>query len=218
MRSTLSYRFLVALAISLCIVLLAACGSSNTPAPTPLPPYLSGATIDGIRCDQLEQTAAHYHAHLAIYVNGQPISIPTDVGRQSPNCLYWLHTHEITGDEGVIHIEAPANMTFQLGQFFDIWGQQLSATNLFGHPVDAAHPLTVYVYTQPQSDIDAHNQAAQQAEQNGQNIPPFTVTPPTDLQPYTGDPRQIQLQPYELIYLMYGQPVPLQPWSFLGGE
>lgn len=88
------------------------------------------------------------------------VPIPTDVGRQSPNCYYWLHTHQITGDDGVV----------------------------------------------------------QQAEQSGQAIPPFMVTPPSGLQPYTDDPRQISLYPYELVYLMYGQQVPLQPWSFLGGE
>lgn len=185
-----------------------------------LPPYQKGTAIDGISCDTLEQSVAHYHAHLAIYVDGKPVSIPDDVGRQAPNCFYWLHTHQITGDDGVIHIESPSQTeTFQLYQFFDIWGQQLSSTNLLGHTVDKSHPLTVYVFNPAQSDIDAHNQAANQAQQAQQNIPPFTVTPTSGLKPYTGDPRKIQLKSYELIVLEYGTPiVPPQPFSFIGGE
>jgi hypothetical protein len=169
-------------------------------------PYLRGAPIDGINCDALEQTATHYHAHLQIYVNGQQVPIPGDVGRQSiTQCYYWLHVHSDTGDEGVIHVESPDNRVYRLYQFFDIWGQPLSATNLLGHQVDAKHKLTVYVYDPTQQPTDSTQ--------------PFTVTPPNDLKPYTGDPRQIQIKPHELIVLEYGTPVvPPPAWTFLPSE
>jgi hypothetical protein len=169
-------------------------------------PYLRGATIDGISCDALEQTQTHYHAHLQIYVNGTAVPIPGDVGRQSvTQCYYWLHVHSDTGDEGVIHIESPNNNTYNLKQFFDIWGQQLSATNLMGYKVDASHKLTVYVYNDPTQPTDSSQ--------------PWTVTPPSDLTPYTGDPTKITLKPHELIVLEYGTPVvPPQPWTFLASE
>ncbi|GEM_PF-592622 len=183
-----------------------------------LPAYARGETIDGIQCNSNEQLNSHYHAHLAIYVNGSQVPIPDDVGRQDPSCLYWLHTHNITGDDGVIHIESPDSRTFQLYQFFDIWGQTFTSTNFLGHPLDKSHTLTAYVYTPSQADIDNQNQQVQSAEQQGQNPPNFTVTPASDLKPYTGDPRKIELKPYELIFLMYGKTVPLTAWSFLGGE
>ena len=44
-------------------------------------------------------------------------------------CLYWLHTHT---NDGIIHVESPVFKTFTLGQFFDIWGQPLTATNVAG--------------------------------------------------------------------------------------
>jgi hypothetical protein len=44
-------------------------------------------------------------------------------------CLYWLHTHDTTG---VIHIESPAQRVYTLGEFFDVWGQPLSSTQV-GH-------------------------------------------------------------------------------------
>ena len=32
--------------------------------------------------------------------------------------------------DGIIHMEAPKQITFNLGQFFDIWGQKLSSTQV----------------------------------------------------------------------------------------
>jgi hypothetical protein len=169
--------------------------------------YLKGATIDGIRCDTLEQSVAHYHAHLQVYVNGESVQIPNDVGRQTLGCFYWLHTHDIQGDEGVIHIEAPSQTTqFHLYQFFDIWGQQWTATNFMGNKIDATHTLTAYVYTPD---------ASQQPDDSGT----FTSTPPGNLQPYTGDLRQITLAAHQIIALEYGTPtVPPQAFTFPSGE
>jgi hypothetical protein len=78
-----------------------------------------------VACDTLEQTAFHYHALLVLYINGQQVSVPAQVGIASDgSCFYWLHTHANTG---VIHIEAPANHVFTLGNFFDEWGQRFSS-------------------------------------------------------------------------------------------
>lgn len=168
--------------------------------------YLKGDPIDGINCDTLEQASIHYHAHLQLYVEGAQISIPVDVGRQSrTGCSYWLHTQPDAGDEGVIHVESPDNQTFTLHQFFDIWGQQLSATNLLGNQVDASNKLTVYVYTPTSQPTDSKD--------------PFTVTPPSKLKPYTNDPTMITLKPHELIVLEYGLPIVAPPaWTFLASE
>ncbi len=78
-----------------------------------------------VACDTLEQTAFHYHALLVIYINGQQVPVPAQVGiAPDGSCFYWLHTHASTG---VIHIEAPANHVFTLGNFFDEWGQRFSS-------------------------------------------------------------------------------------------
>jgi hypothetical protein len=166
--------------------------------------YLKGDTIAGIKCDVGEQGNTHFHTHLDLYVNGQPVQVDPNVGRQDPACFYWLHTHDV---DGVIHVEAPSNGTYTVGQFFQIWGKPLSATNLMGNKVDATHQLTIYVYTPDNSTLQQDSQG---------NI---TVTPPSDLKPYTGDPAKIQLQPHELIVIEYGTPVvPPQPYTFIGGE
>ena len=92
-----------------------------------------GATIDGIRCEAMEGAVFHIHPHLAIFDRGKAVTIPDDVGRPlGAQCLYWIHTHT---DDGIIHIESPVFRTFTLGQFFDVWGQPLSATNVAGFKI-----------------------------------------------------------------------------------
>ncbi len=80
--------------------------------------------VDNVYCDQQEQTAFHIHAHLTMYINGQALPLPAQIGiAKDQSCLYWLHTHDTSG---VIHIEAPANHSFTLGNFLDEWSTQFS--------------------------------------------------------------------------------------------
>ena len=102
-----------------------------------------GSTVDGIQCAPLEQLAYHVHAHVQVYVNGQPRQLPGGIGlvqavaQQSPSgpfygasqCYYWLHTHTY---DGVVHIESPTQRIYTLGNFFDEWGQPLSGTQVAG--------------------------------------------------------------------------------------
>ena len=134
---------------------LSALGTSAAPASGPLGPedvpipnapplagtesIASGNTVDGIECSAGEQTLFHIHAHLTLFVNGSARQVPYGIGipgAQAENtprgacgpgsCFYWLHTHAANG---IIHIESPVQRTFTLGDFFDIWGQKLSATS-----------------------------------------------------------------------------------------
>ncbi len=97
-----------------------------------------GATVDGIACQTSEQAAYHIHAHLAIFDSGSGRAVPAGIGIPGPQqvvggfveggkCLYWLHTHDATG---IIHIESPVQRIYTLGQFFDIWGQPLSGSQV----------------------------------------------------------------------------------------
>ena len=85
-------------------------------------------TIAGIPCDSGEQLSYHVHAHLAVFVNGTQETIPQGIGINSTKpCIYWLHSHT---PDGVIHMEAPSQQSFTLGQYFQIWGQPLSTTQV----------------------------------------------------------------------------------------
>jgi hypothetical protein len=91
-------------------------------APALATPVSTGATIDGIQCNTSEQTVFHIHSHLTIFVDGAARQVPQLIGFNDNTCLHWLHTH---APDGIIHIESPEHRTFTLGNFFDIWGQQL---------------------------------------------------------------------------------------------
>jgi hypothetical protein len=113
-------------------------------------------TIDQIKCQTNEQVAYHIHVHLTIFVNGQARQIPYGIGVTPPlqttsqsgtfvdggTCYYWLHTH---ADDGVIHVESPTQTTYDLGNFFDMWGQPLSSDQVG----PAVGPLTVFLNGKP---------------------------------------------------------------------
>lgn len=120
----------------------AACGSGSAASSSP-------TAVDGIPCETSEQLAYHVHAHLTIFVNGQQVSVPAGIGiDEKVQCIYWLHTHD---DSGVIHVESPTEQQYTLGQFFDIWGQALSPTQLLGNTAGAAHQVRAFVNGQPYS-------------------------------------------------------------------
>jgi hypothetical protein len=102
----------------------------------------TGQTVDGVQCQDGEQTVTHVHTHLTIFVNGKARVIPYGIGIpgyeavqtadgpfvETGSCFYWLHTHET---DGIIHIESPSLTThFTLGQFFAEWGLPLSSTQV----------------------------------------------------------------------------------------
>lgn len=96
------------------------------------------SAIDGIPCETREYGTFHIHAHLDVFVNGQPLTVPQYIGimtggpqSQQVSCLYWLHTHD---DSGVIHIEAPEEKNFTLGQFIDVWRATGSGAPPSGEP------------------------------------------------------------------------------------
>ena len=111
------------------------------PPLAPVGAAAGGAPVDGIRCDAAEQVAYHIHAHLAVFVDGAARQIPYGIGvvnpavtetargpfAQATRCYYWLHTHAA---DGVIHVESPSQRRYTLGNFFDIWRQPLSRTQL----------------------------------------------------------------------------------------
>lgn len=164
-------------------------GESNLLAP--VWSGLKGQTIDGVGVNQMEQTAYHVHAHLAIYVNGKAMTVPYGIGIQQPwqtepdngsefveggAAFYYLHTHD---DTGIIHIESPTQQKYTLGQFFAEWNQTLSATQIGTN----TGSVTAYV--------------------NGQK--------------YTGDPASIVLAAHDVIQLDLGQNVAAQPYTFASG-
>ena len=102
---------------------------------------VSALAIDGIQCNNVEQLVSHIHAHLDIFINGQPYTIPSQIGI-TDKCFYWLHTHD---ESGIIHIESPVAKDYTIGQFFDIWNKKFSNTQILDNIVNGKNTLNVYV-------------------------------------------------------------------------
>ncbi|HKC29445.1 MAG TPA: hypothetical protein VKB75_15630 [Jatrophihabitans sp.] len=111
------------------------------PLLAPVSTAAKGQPVGGIQCNAGEQVAYHIHTHVAVFVNGALRAVPPGVGVVEPvpqqtangvfvqasRCYYWLHTH---AQDGVIHVEAPSQATYTLGQFFAIWRQPLDSTRV----------------------------------------------------------------------------------------
>jgi hypothetical protein len=98
------------------------------------------ATIDGQPCPAGATINTHYHVHLSLFVNGHQDAIPAGTGIHNPvvtyppyfveaasnGCAYPVHVHALMG---MVHVEsAQTNAVLTLGDFLDIWGQQLGVT------------------------------------------------------------------------------------------
>lgn len=101
----------------------------------------------GLTLTPQETLHVHYHAHLDVFVDGKPVTVPAGLGinagpdGQLPEHgapgIAPLHTHDASG---VLHIEAPRQQRFTLGQVFAEWGVLLT-----GGRVGAYSPVRVYV-------------------------------------------------------------------------
>jgi hypothetical protein len=101
----------------------------------------------GLTLTPQETLNVHYHAHLDVFVNGRQVTVPAGLGinagpggkppEHGAPGIAPLHTHD---PSGVLHIEAPRQETFTLGQVFDEWGVLLTGSRL-----GAYSPVRVYV-------------------------------------------------------------------------
>jgi hypothetical protein len=160
-------RLLMLGMIALCPGLAAACGSSGSSSSatssaagrastTSRSAATATSTVDGISCAPVERLTYHIHAHLAVFDDGRPYALPTGIGipgstvqqtQYGPlagagRCIYWLHTHT---SDGIIHIESPTKRIYSLGNFFDVWRQPLSATQI----ASLHGPVRAFVNGQP---------------------------------------------------------------------
>jgi hypothetical protein len=139
-----------------------------------------GQTVANIQCQTSEQLATHYHAHVDLRYKNQRVAIPANTGiPSSQSCIYWLHTHD---ESGVIHIEAPrgdASRQFTLGDFFAVWGQPLSSTEVATMTVGSANQLKMWVNGTPYTG-DPSKIVLKSNEQIVIEIgPPYSTPPPT---------------------------------------
>jgi hypothetical protein len=94
---------------------------------------------------------AHIHPKLAVFVRGERIELPANVGidpARSPMEMAGLHTHDASG---VIHVENAADPT--LGQFFEIWGVPFSETELGPYEAKGSERVRMWVDGEPSTEF-----------------------------------------------------------------
>jgi hypothetical protein len=117
-------------------IVIGACGQPAAPTPAP---------ATNVPCGPSEVLTRHEHAHLTILIRGQIKSVPAFIGITAGQ-ICWLHTHDTSG---IIHIEAGDTRTFTLGDFFGVWRQPLSATEIDGERVGNGESMQATVNQQP---------------------------------------------------------------------
>lgn len=161
----------------------------------------TGQPVGDMLCQATLGSMQRASVHLTVYINDQQAGIPTGIGSVAPSqpdvtalasngrttCLYPLHVFEA---DNIIHVDAPTNRTYTLGEFFDIWGQPLSQTQVADYQSDITHPLAFYAF-----DADGN------------------------MRNYTDNPRSIPLLEHGTIVVVYNSPharlVPYNSWNGL---
>jgi hypothetical protein len=156
---TLAIGGLVVVGVAIvAVVALTSNGKKATPTATPsgrlagvmTGPQPWGANLDALsaRLNELSlptfgnPLALHWHAHLDLYVNGDPVTVPADIGF-GQQAAASLHTHDETG---VIHMETnQSNAQFTLGEFFDVWGLRLTSGCIGGYCNTGSDVIRAYV-------------------------------------------------------------------------
>jgi hypothetical protein len=162
------------------------------------------AQLAGVPADRFEygvpgHPGTHIHAHLDVFVNGQPVTVPPGLGidisvpgvrsGEAPNgtktyggiercarvCIAALHTHD---DTGVLHIESQKAREYRLGELFTEWNVRLDDRCVGGY----CKPESIQVFA------------------NGNRV--------------SGDPAQLALKDMEEIAIVIGTPPKTIPTTY----
>jgi hypothetical protein len=92
----------------------------------------------------LSETILHRHTRLEIFVNGDPVVVPANIGIDPVRQVFSpLHTHRT---DGLIHTESDdPNFTTDLGTVFDVWGLRLTADCLGAYCAEGDEQVRVFV-------------------------------------------------------------------------
>jgi len=97
----------------------------------------------GLPALQQEGTVLHTHQHLDIFINGNQLTIPANIGiDDAKGFISPIHTHDETG---IMHVESPVAEKFYLGQFFDIWGVRLTSSCIGEYCADKNNSLKIFI-------------------------------------------------------------------------
>lgn len=130
-------------------------GSSPAGGDAPFGPHYDGLEERRLAAGvptMSEGGGSHFHPLLAVYVNGQPVTVPANIGidpAKPPTEMAGLHTHDETG---TIHNEAGSGAT--LGDFFAVWGVPFDGRRLGPHRAGGGKAVRMWVDGEPSRRFD----------------------------------------------------------------
>lgn len=148
-----------------------------------------GQAVGGINCAVAGNK--YTYTHLSILMNGTPVALPSGIGNVDPTlttqtgCVYPLHTDDASGK---IRMDATTNASYTLGQFFAIWGQPLSTSNVAGLQgqvaayVNNGGAVTKYTGDLASLPLPAHGEVTLEIGTSAA-IPTYTWTDPPPFDP-----------------------------------
>ena len=95
-------------------------------------------------------TEYHIHPELSIFVNGNEVLVPTNLGVTDTG-MTSIHTHD---EKGVIHVESPIKKDFTLGDFFAVWGKDFSSAKLLDSEINGNTEIRMTVNGQEVSTYE----------------------------------------------------------------
>lgn len=127
-------------------------GLQSTPAPwQPEYPHLADRLAE-LHLPANGDESYHVHAHLSVYVNGQQVPVPGNVGITATltgGIEATMHTHDTSG---IIHMEAGNPYPFKVSDFLDVWGVKFTDTQLGAYTDRGQDRVWMYVNGKPISD------------------------------------------------------------------
>ncbi len=107
-----------------------------------------GARLSALGLPGVSEEILHHHTRLEIYVNGQPVEVPANIGWNEPaRVVSPLHTHDTSG---TVHTESDdPNFTTDLGTLFDVWGLRLAEDCLGAYCTEGNKQVRVFVDGEP---------------------------------------------------------------------
>lgn len=96
----------------------------------------------------------HYHAEIKIYIQGEEQEVPAGIGLVGGHRP--MHTHDT---DGVIHLEYGGIVyadDLSVGSFFDVWGEQFDANQIFEYTNGPDGTVSMTVNGQENAEYDRY--------------------------------------------------------------
>lgn len=103
----------------------------------------------------ISRNGIHWHPELEIYVNGEQVAIPHNVGLMGGHSP--IHTHEDLPD---LHMEFEGLVRHEdtrLGHFFDVWGKEFSSERIFDHRTGDGGRMHMYVNGEENFEFESYH-------------------------------------------------------------